>query len=152
MRTPKDKYRDHKRGATARGINFLLTFDEWWNIWQQSGYWDKRGCKKGQYCMSRIGDIGPYIVGNVFIQTHRQNILDCQNRNKFKTGPQDPIVILKKADSKAEDWEFIDPQGNKHIVHNAAKFCNLHNLGKGAMCEVASGIRRHHKKWTCKKI
>ena len=154
MRTPKDKYRDCKKNAiNDRGIPFLLTFEEWWDIWQKSGHWEERGPHIGQYCMSRYGDLGPYVVGNVFIQLTTQNTLDCQTRNKFKVGASLPSdVILKRADSKALDWEFTDPKGQVHIVHNASTFCKLHNLGNGAMSEVASGIRKHHKGWTCKRI
>ena len=72
--TPTKKYLRQKTCAiTQRGIEFTLTFQEWWDIWQQSGKWEERGRKKGQYVMSRYGDTGPYAVGNVFIQTHTDN-------------------------------------------------------------------------------
>lgn len=154
MRTPKDKYRDHKKNAiNDRGIPFLLSFEEWWDIWQKSGHWHERGPRVGQYCMSRYNDIGPYAVGNVFIQLSTQNVLDCRTRNKFKKNVSLPAeIILKRADSRARDWEFTSPTGQVHIVHNAAEFCKLHNLGKGAISEVASGLRPQHKGWTCRRI
>jgi hypothetical protein len=63
--------------ARKRGIAWQLTFDEWWDIWQQSGHWNDRGRKLNQYCMSRYGDVGPYSTTNVFIQTHIQNSKDA---------------------------------------------------------------------------
>jgi hypothetical protein len=70
------KFRFQRYSANRRGIPFDLTFDQWWAIWQASGHWNERGCKKGQYCMSRVGDQGPYAVGNVFIQLHADNVKD----------------------------------------------------------------------------
>ena len=79
MREIKSKFWDQRGNARKRGISFTLTFEEWWNIWQKSGHWDKRGRNIGQYCMSRYGDIGPYDVGNVFIQLTSKNTSDAQN-------------------------------------------------------------------------
>lgn len=69
----RHKYACHKGKAKHRGIEFNLTFDEWWEIWQQSGKWEQRGCRKGCYVMSRYNDMGAYEIGNVFIQTHEEN-------------------------------------------------------------------------------
>lgn len=72
-----NKYLEHKGSAKRRGIPFKLTFDEWWNIWEQSGKWEQRGKCKGQYVMSRYKDQGAYEVGNVFIQLHEDNVRDA---------------------------------------------------------------------------
>jgi hypothetical protein len=59
--------------AAGNQIEFKLTFEEWLDIWLESGHLHERGCKAGQYCMSRYDDIGHYEVGNVFIQLHADN-------------------------------------------------------------------------------
>jgi hypothetical protein len=69
------KYSKHKSSAKQRGIPFLLTFEQWWQIWQESGHWEKRGCP---YMMTRLKDEGPYAVGNVRIATGAQNAEDRQ--------------------------------------------------------------------------
>jgi hypothetical protein len=74
----KHKYHCHKGKAKQRGIPFELTFDEWWDIWQESGKWEQRGRHKDQYCMSRVNDCGGYEFGNVFIQCHADNVKDAQ--------------------------------------------------------------------------
>ena len=66
------KYLSHKSGAASRGIPFLFTFEQWWEIWQHSGHWHERGHGKDKYCMARPGDIGPYAVGNVKIVTNSE--------------------------------------------------------------------------------
>ena len=91
MRTPEQKkYTDQKSKAKHRGIDFNLTFEEWWDIWQKSGKWDQRGIHKGQYVMSRIADKGPYALGNVFIQTVGDN-----NREAFATHRIAPMFSKK---------------------------------------------------------
>jgi hypothetical protein len=75
-------YKVHKANAKHRSILFELTFAEWWAIWQASGHWHERGCKKGQYVMARFGDIGPYAAENVKI------ILATQNTNQHWSDPE----------------------------------------------------------------
>jgi hypothetical protein len=71
------KYRACVRQAAGRNIPFLLTFEQWWDIWQQSGHWHERGNLDGdKYCMARHGDVGPYAVGNVKIITNRENSIE----------------------------------------------------------------------------
>jgi len=80
-RSPRGRYSEHKTNARARGIAFLLTFEEWWLIWCQSRKWLQRGDRRGQYVMMRDGDEGPYAVWNVFIglseRNHRES---CEKR------------------------------------------------------------------------
>jgi hypothetical protein len=70
------KFIDHRTSARNRGLDFNLTFSEWWDIWEQSGHWEQRGRRRDQYVMSRKNDIGPYEVGNVFIQLASGNSYD----------------------------------------------------------------------------
>lgn len=69
----KCKYHQQLRNAKHRGKEFKLTFEEWCQIWVDSGKWEQRGCKRGQYVMSRKGDVGAYEIGNVFIQLTESN-------------------------------------------------------------------------------
>jgi hypothetical protein len=73
LKIAKRKYNVHKGGAKSRDIPFLFTFEEWCNIWEQSGKWEQRGTKKGQYSMSRYGDKGPYAIDNVHVQLTTAN-------------------------------------------------------------------------------
>lgn len=67
LATPKGKYSVQKRHAKQRKIPWELTFEQWWNIWQESGKWDERS--ETGYVMCRTNDFGPYGVGNVRIDT-----------------------------------------------------------------------------------
>lgn len=70
-------YRYQKRNARVRKIGWELTLTEWWQIWQDSGKWSRRGRGKTRYAMSRLGDHGPYKVGNVAIVTNSENIKEA---------------------------------------------------------------------------
>jgi hypothetical protein len=63
----RKKYALHKASAKQRDIPLLLTFEEWWALWQASGHWDERGRLGRQYCMARRSDQGGFEAGNVFI-------------------------------------------------------------------------------------
>lgn len=81
----KQRYNEQKYRAHSRGIAFHLTLDQWIDIWEKSGKWDLRGCKKGHYVMSRINDSGAYEYGNVFIQLHQSNAKDGQLGKKLSS-------------------------------------------------------------------
>lgn len=70
---PYRKWYMHRRDALRRGIPFLLSFEQWMHIWQESGHWRERGKKKGQYVMARPGDKGAYEEGNVKIILQEDN-------------------------------------------------------------------------------
>jgi hypothetical protein len=72
----KQAYQTQKANAKRRGIAFLLSFDQWLEIWIASGYWTQRGRGSKFYCMSRINDIGAYEVGNVLIVQNCDNIIE----------------------------------------------------------------------------
>jgi hypothetical protein len=73
----RKKYTAHKASAKQCGIAFLLTFEQWWKIWQTSGHWDDRN--KG-YMMTRPKHADPYAVGNAKIATAKQ----CYENRKYE--------------------------------------------------------------------
>lgn len=74
MNTPKGIFSVQKRKAKQRRIEWCLSFDEWWDLWQQSGKWDLRGTDG--YVMCRTGDTGPYSIDNVRIDSFSNNSLE----------------------------------------------------------------------------
>jgi hypothetical protein len=91
MKENKLKFWSQRTKANHRGIEFNLTFEQWWDIWQQSGKWEQRGCRRGQYVMSRYNDAGAYEVGNVFIQTCTDNNLQRKNGPGWNKGLPSPM-------------------------------------------------------------
>lgn len=74
----KQKFRNQKYKAQQRGIDWQLTFDQWYKWWQDTGHWHQRGITAGKYVMSRYGDQGPYSLDNIFCQTRDDN---CREGN-----------------------------------------------------------------------
>ena len=68
---PWAEYRQQRNNAKRRGVAFLLTYEEWCKIWDDSGMYAYRG--RHGYVMGRINDEGPYEVGNVEIITATDN-------------------------------------------------------------------------------
>jgi hypothetical protein len=80
LETPEGKYSVQKRHAKQRQIDWQFSFEEWWSMWEESGHWDNRGVGKGQYCMSRFGDRGPYSPTNCEIKLSTDNNLESYLR------------------------------------------------------------------------
>lgn len=59
--------------AKSRGIPWEFEFYEWLAVWTESGKWEQRGRRMGQYVMARFGDVGPYSVDNVKIILSSEN-------------------------------------------------------------------------------
>lgn len=70
---PKKAYDDHRRHALDRGIGWQISYEEWLELWLESGKWPQRGKVKGKYQMCRYGDTGPYNIKNCYIGTVEQN-------------------------------------------------------------------------------
>lgn len=87
-------YQDHRRNAAARGIEFRLSFIEWFSVWQSSGKLDQRGRGKGKYVMSRIKDHGCYELGNVHIQLFTENSREATKQWIGKPRKANPGVYL----------------------------------------------------------
>lgn len=61
------------RSAKRRHIPWSLTFRAWWDKWVESGKWDLRGTKSGDYCMGRENRHVGFTVENARICTFREN-------------------------------------------------------------------------------
>lgn len=63
-----------------RNIEWKLTFEEWIDIWIESGKLDKRGRGADKYTMGRVNDEGAYEVGNVIIELGSVNSI-CKRKD-----------------------------------------------------------------------
>ena len=90
------KYTAQKMNARKRGVDWGITFWEWWLIWKRSGKWSFRGKSADGYVMARLKDTGPYSPENVEIITLAQNSSDqyIHRREKGET-----IGVAKKLNS-----------------------------------------------------
>lgn len=106
---PHTLYLQHRKRAKNRTdklgnpIQFLLTFEQWWQVWQDSGKWEQRGIGRDAFCMARNNDVGNYEVGNVTIKTQAANMSEAKKGsdpwNKGQVCPQ-----LSAAQMGREPW------------------------------------------------
>ena len=54
---------------------------------------------------------------------------------------------LKAAEARSKIWIFIDPNGEKIIIKNLARFCRENNLLQSSMFCVSKGKMKSHKGW-----
>lgn len=78
---------------------------------------------------------------------------------KYFGGKFEQVVMNKglywkwePAEGDQPRWIFTDPEGNEHQVSNFKGFCKENNLDNGRMYDTYTGKRKHHKKWTAKKL
>jgi hypothetical protein len=95
-------YTQQKSNVSQRGLEMRLTFEEWKQIWLDSGHWEERGRGARKYCMMRKGDLGHYEVGNVFIGTGAQNVSDG-NLGK-PTSPETRQKIASALKGQSNYW------------------------------------------------
>jgi hypothetical protein len=62
-----EKFLKQRSNARSRGVPFNLTFQQWWDIWEESGKYKDRGRGRRGFVMHRINDRRPYEVGNAEI-------------------------------------------------------------------------------------
>ncbi len=89
----KLRYREHRKGARNRNIEFNLTFDEWYQWWLSNGV-DRnipRINNGDTLCMCRNNDQGPYELGNIYCASKRQNTSDGHINNPYPNGKRKAI-------------------------------------------------------------
>lgn len=124
MNKSKQAYASHKSKAGKRGIEFLLSFEEWQYIWQVSGKWDERGRGSEKYCMARHSDIGPYSINNVSIITNHEN-LSLGNKDRWKG----KIVSDETKDKLKEARKLQVNVGHDKTIYTCVH-CNKQVRGK----------------------
>jgi hypothetical protein len=80
LRKLRDGYNVQKKTQARRKpdrkghrIKVTMTFEEWLQVWTNSGKLHLRGKGSGKFCMARKDDLGDYTVGNVEIKSCEQN-------------------------------------------------------------------------------
>jgi hypothetical protein len=99
-------YHRQKSGATARGIEFSLTFPEWCEFWGTDIA--RRGTGPDDLQMQRHADSGAYAMGNIRKGTPRQNAATrvCMERKseseRAKAELELALDALMHGDSRVE--------------------------------------------------
>ena len=110
----KHKYNQQKANAKARGVEFKLTFQEWWGWWQATGHYHERGKGAGKYVMARHNDAGPYELGNIYACTQEVNAVHAHKGKKL------PEAVKEKMRNRVFTEEHrAKLRGPKSAAHKA---------------------------------
>jgi hypothetical protein len=115
---PRYVYKGHKTSAKQRGVEFLLTFKEWWGIWAASGKWDQRGRQTGRYVMARFGDTGPYAIGNVRICTSQENNSEAHLGKQVSDATRKLLSEIAKARGPINDKQREALARGREVIRN----------------------------------
>lgn len=116
-----EAYRRQKSAAKRRGLVFCFDYEDWVNWWEEqlgTHWFDKRGCKRGQYVMARNNDCGAYIRGNVSALKAEENIGSYNRRRKTVS-----IEGCCHLSNEVVQAIYLDPRGYATIAkkHNITK-------------------------------
>lgn len=115
LRRAKDAFFDQRNAAKWRGIEWEMTFEEWWEVWQKSGKWIERGRGHGKYQMARFGDSRPYTVANVKIITSDANLAERESLAGELSATakltNEDIVLIREAEGLISRTELATHYG-----------------------------------------
>jgi hypothetical protein len=144
----KQAYWAHKQGAKSRNIEFLLTFEEWLQIWQDSGQLENRGRGSSEYCMARFGDKGPYAIGNVKIITNAENISEGHWKKMSESHKKALLIANKKPKSIEHRKKLSDFHKTNELAKENLRKIQQSKIGKPVTLEA----RRNLSKGQLKRI
>jgi hypothetical protein len=78
---PRKAYNSARSKATQRGIEWRLTYPEWWQIWRD--HWNRK--PKEHMALGRYADHGAYERGNCRVITTAENNAEKHHVTKIVT-------------------------------------------------------------------
>lgn len=127
----KSKYYEHRQNARRRNIEFNLSYNEWINIWMQSGHWEERGRGANKYAMCRFNDIGPYSINNVYIDLNKTNSGLARAGDKNSTEHTKKIIQALKGKKKTLEHKLKNSIGQLNRSKYNCPHCNQLISGMG---------------------
>lgn len=124
----KEVYDRKIRNAKARGVEFLLTFEQFQSLWIESGKWRERGLKKGQYVMARVTGYGTEEEAHdgdlPYEQDCVQIILSTENSSAAKKGrevgpPSKETKAKIRAANKGKPWSALRRAAQEKKISNS---------------------------------
>lgn len=131
------KYCNQRHEAKRRGIEFLLTFEEWLTWWGDD--LPMRGRSSSSLVMARHGDKGPYALWNIKKITTRANALEAEHfgpwceaaskrmldRNSARIAAGIPHHLAVRGDGHPKSKPVITPDGRFGSCALAAEFYGI---------------------------
>lgn len=120
LRKAKQRFKEQQGQAARRKdkngapIEWCLTFEQWIAWWLATGHYHERGRKRGQYVMSRKGDIGPYSIDNI------ECVLTSTNLSRANAGRPMPEAQRARLSELNRSRSYTPEQLAKRTASNRA--------------------------------
>ena len=109
LRSLRNAYNVQKKTQTRRKpdrnghrIQVTMTFEEWLQVWVESGKLPLRGNGRGKFCMARKDDLGDYAVGNVEIKACEENSREAKLGRSQTASTRDKMSSSREGVAKSK--------------------------------------------------
>lgn len=91
--------------------------------------------------------------GKTFTNEHKKNLSIARKKRVITQSTREKSSKTSKGKINIKKFEMIDPDGNIYITQNGlTMFCEDHGLTGANILKVIKGERKHHKRWTAKRL
>lgn len=144
LRKLRDAYNVQKKTQVRRKpdrnghrIQVTMTFEEWLQVWIDSGKLHLRGNGRGKFCMARKNDLGDYAVGNVEIKACEENSREAKLGRPHLRDTRDEMRAARSGKAKSKSHK--DSIADAHLALPVVRCPHCHKSGR-----QGGAMRRHH--------
>lgn len=144
LRSLRDAYNVQKKTQTRRKpdrnghrIQVTMTFEEWLQVWGESGKLPLRGSGRGKFCMARKDDLGDYAVGNVEIKACEENSREAKLGRSHTACVRDKMSTARAGVAKSKTHK--DSIADAHLALPVVRCPHCSKAGR-----QGGAMRRHH--------
>jgi hypothetical protein len=144
LRKLRDAYNVQKKTQARRKpdrnghrIQVTMTFEEWLQVWIDSGKLHLRGNGRGKFCMARNDDLGDYAVGNIQIKRCEDNSREAKLAWSHSACTRMKMSASREGVAKSQDHKEAIAKAHAALPTVRCPHCGKFGRQGGAM-------RRHH--------
>jgi hypothetical protein len=144
LRKLRDAYNVQKKTQGRRKpdrnghrIQVTMTFDEWLQVWIDSGKLRLRGNGRGKFCMARKNDLGDYAVGNVEIKPCEENSREAKLGRSHSACTREKMSATRAGKTKSQAHKDRIADAHLALPVVSCPHCGTSGKQGGAMA-------RHH--------
>ena len=126
-----------KPDRNGHRIQVTMTFEEWLQVWTDSGKLHLRGNGRGKFCMARKDDLGDYAVGNVEIKPCEENSREAKLGRSHSACTRDKMSATRAGVSKSQSHKDSIADGLLALPTVRCPHCSTSGRQGGPM-------QRHH--------
>lgn len=128
---------NRKPDRNGHVIRLTMTFEEWLQIWTESGKIALRGSGRGKFCMARKNDLGDYAIGNVEIKSCEENSREAKLGRQVRQCTRDKMSASRAGCAKDVDHKAKLSEAHRSLPVVKCPQCGTEGRKGGAMA-------RHH--------